>query len=70
MKHTGMPGVSIPLKLFPVLFPSPALPGSGSMGMISARYVQAPLTAAKVRRFLRNPKDDANATRKRTLLTG
>jgi hypothetical protein len=24
-------------------FPSPALPGSGSMGMISARYFQAPL---------------------------
>ena len=24
-------------------FPSPALPGSGSMGMISARYIKAPL---------------------------
>ncbi len=27
-------------------FPSPALPGSGSMGMISARYIKAPLMIA------------------------
>ncbi len=26
-----------------VHFPSPALPGSGRMGMISARFVKAPL---------------------------
>jgi hypothetical protein len=25
------------------VFPSPALPGSGSMGMISARIIKAPL---------------------------
>jgi len=46
MKHTGIPGVSIPL-FVSLVFPSPALPGSGSMGMISARYYKAPLNCGK-----------------------
>ncbi len=47
VKHTDMPGAGSLLQLFPVPLPSPALPGSGSMGMISARIVGAPLSVGK-----------------------
>src|SRR5688572_5736197 len=35
------------LNKFYHVFPSPALPGSGSMGIISARYIKAPLNCCK-----------------------
>ena len=34
------------------VFPSPALPGAGSMGIISARYYKAPLNCRKGRFLL------------------
>ena len=48
IKHTGHEGLAACfLYKFYHVFPSPALPGSGSMGIISARYIKAPLNCRK-----------------------
>ena len=46
------------LRTFNLAFPSAALPASGSMGIISARIIKAPLTLSVLR------KDDAKVTSK------
>jgi len=36
------------------IFPSSALPASGSMGLISARFVKAPLSSLTVQNYKKN----------------